>query len=119
MNKQSAITSFSALVFALSTGIAMAGNPVAGTPATDIEQTLVEADGARAVTVSLADLNLASAEGQEAMYYRLSGAAERVCGSQDYRTAGSPKLAAENRACYERALSDALAQASATALAHN
>lgn len=112
MKNHIASTSFAALVFAISTGLASAGNP-----AQAVEQTLVEASSARSVTVSLADLNLATPEGQEALYYRLGSAARQVCGSADYRRAGSPRLAAENQACYERALAQALSQTAAGSLA--
>lgn len=114
MKKHIATTSFAALVLAVSTGFASAGNP-----AMPVEQTLVEARGTQTVTVSLADLNLGTMEGQEALHYRLSSAARRVCGPVDYRAAGSARLAAENQACYERALSAALADTSAAALASN
>jgi UrcA family protein len=114
MKKHIATTSFGALVFVVSTGLASAA-----TSAPTVEQTLVEGRGSHSVTVSVADLNLGTMEGQEALHYRLSSAARRVCGPADYRAAGSPRLAAENQDCYERALSAAMADTQAAALASN
>ncbi len=68
-------------------------------------------------TVSFADLDLSSAEGQEALHWRLASAAREVCGSTDVRITASVRQAAENRECSERALNDALSQVSAGRLA--
>ena len=69
------------------------------------------------VTVSFADLNLTSAEGQEALYFRISRAAEKVCGPSDLRSAGSLKQASRNADCYDKSVSDALARVNRTAVA--
>ncbi len=83
------------------------------------EATLVQAHAmeARTAHVSVADLNPASVEGQEALHGRLSQAAREVCGSTDYRIAGSIRVAANNRACYESALAEALSQVHAAQVA--
>ncbi|GEM_PF-2320844 len=68
-------------------------------------------------TVSVADLDLTTPEAQEILYYRLSRAAEQVCGSDDLRVAGSLAQATRNRDCYEDSLSRAIAEVSNSALA--
>jgi UrcA family protein len=62
------------------------------------------------VTVNVADLNLATPEGQQALHYRLSRAAEKVCGSANLRRAGSAGQAARNGDCHEQALSRAVSE---------
>lgn len=113
MNSSKIITRFGAVVFGVSTLLATSAMAEAYT------ETLVQSQAAVAhsATVSLADLNLESSEGQETMYYRLSRAARDVCGSTDYRQAGGARQAAKNQACYQEALSDALAQATAGRMA--
>ncbi len=103
-----------ALVFGL--GSCMAMTAMAGSYQ---EATLVQAHGmeARTARVSVADLNTATAEGQSALHGRLSQAAREVCGSTDYRIAGSVRVAANNRACYESALAEALSQVNAAQVA--
>ncbi len=79
------------------------------------ETTLVQANGieTRTTSVNVADLNLASVEGQDALHGRLSQAAREVCGPTDYRVTGSIRVAANNKACQNAAVADALAQANA------
>lgn len=113
MNSSKITTRIGALVFGIGTLLALPAMAEAYT------ETLVheQAGDPRSATVSLADLNLASSEGQDAMYFRLSRAAREVCGSSDYRQAGGARQAAKNQACYHNALSDALAQATAGRMA--
>ncbi|RLA57858.1 MAG: UrcA family protein, partial [Gammaproteobacteria bacterium] len=54
---------------------------------------------------------------QETLYYRISSAARKVCGSSDFRRTGSVKQAAENKSCYESTLSQALSQTTASQVA--
>jgi UrcA family protein len=68
------------------------------------------ANGLRTATVSYADLDLTTADAQETLYYRLSGASRKVCGSSDLRRTGSLKVAAENKACYESTLEQAMSE---------
>jgi UrcA family protein len=83
------------------------------------ENTLVLAQGMEAASthVALGDLNLASAEGQQALHDRISQAARAVCGSTDYRVAGGLRMASNNRACYESAFAQAMSQVGAGRLA--
>ena len=67
--------------------------------------------------VNYADLDLTSVEGQEALHYRISRAAEQVCGSTDMRQAGGLAQAARNQDCYEESLSRALSQVNNSAVA--
>ena len=71
----------------------------------------------RAITVDYSDLDLQSPKAQETLFFRLSRAAEEACGAQTYRQAGSVALAARNRACFDEALSEALSEVSASAVA--
>lgn len=80
-----------------------------------MSETRVETRAAQYHTeqVSLADLDLASAEGQEVLHNRLQRAARRVCGSVELRIAGSARQMGKNQACYEDALAAAVKQVSA------
>lgn len=103
-----------ALIFGISS--CLAASAMAGSYQ---EATLVQANGkeARSASVSLADLNLASVEGRDALHGRLSQAAREVCGPTDYRITGSIRVAAENRACRDAALAGALAEVNAGQIA--
>ena len=68
-----------------------------------------EADRA-AVRVSYADLNLSNAAGLATLYARLKSASTAVCGSRSLFQAGSLEQLAENKRCYEGALSKAVAR---------
>lgn len=74
-------------------------------------------DGLQQAAVSYDDLDLSTAKGQETMYFRISAAAEQVCGSTERHEAGGLGQARENKACYERAVSEAMAQLNATQVA--
>ena len=69
------------------------------------------------VNVSFDDLNLNSAAGQETLQRRLSKAARQVCGSADYRDAGSLRVAAQIKNCQKRAIADAMHQVQSGQLA--
>jgi len=75
------------------------------------------ADERTTVTVSVDDLDLASAAGQEVLLYRLSAAAKQACGSSNVRVAGGVARAARNAECQEAALSRALARVNRGAVA--
>jgi len=75
------------------------------------------ANGLRTATVSFADLDLTTAAAQETLYYRVSGAARKVCGSSDVRRVGSVKIAAENKACYDTTLEQAMSDTHASQVA--
>lgn len=68
-------------------------------------------------TVNIADLNISSPEGQDALYSRISRAAKQVCGPSNRRDAGSLRMARRNRDCYEDALSRALSEVNKSAVA--
>lgn len=69
------------------------------------------------MVVSYADLDLTSPEGQDALHYRISRAAEKVCGPNELRRAGGVAQAARNKDCYRNSFSDAMARVSSTAVA--
>ncbi|MEO0435509.1 MAG: UrcA family protein [Pseudomonadota bacterium] len=70
-----------------------------------------------AIAVDYSDLKLESPKGQEILFQRISRAAKQACGPQTYRAAGSVSIASRNKACYEDAMSRALSQVSASAVA--
>jgi UrcA family protein len=59
------------------------------------------------VRVSYADLDLSKEAGQEALYMRLRGAADQVCGEVYSKAAAEVR---EKRECFENALYQALRQ---------
>ena len=84
------------------------------------EVTEVVTSSARApqqLAVNFGDLDLSSAKGQEVLYYRLSRAAEAVCGSDNVRITGSVSQATRNASCHDEALSRALSEVHRTAVA--
>jgi UrcA family protein len=78
---------------------------------------LSKADGLRTAAVSYADLNLTSPTGRAVLQRRLSQAAELVCGSGNWRQAGSLQQSYENRKCQKRAVLEAMDHLAATQLA--
>lgn len=82
-------------------GMAMAGS---------YNETVVTttAKGLRTATVSYADLDLNTASAQQTLHFRISNAAEKVCGSVDRARAGSLAQATENRSCYNNAMNAAM-----------
>lgn len=75
------------------------------------------AEGLQQVTVAYDDLDLTSAKAQETLHFRISRAAEKVCGPTNPRAAGGITQATENRQCYESAVSDAMSQMTASQVA--
>lgn len=82
-------------------------------------ETLVttSAEGLQQITVAYDDLDLSSARAQETLHYRISRAAEAVCGPTNPRAAGGITQATENKQCYEAAMSDAMSQMTASQVA--
>ena len=70
-----------------------------------------------AVAVNYEDLDLTSPKAQETLYYRISRAAEQVCGSTNIREAGGVAQAARNADCYDAAVSKAMSEVSPVAVA--
>mgnify|MGYP001030153116 CR=1 FL=1 len=63
-------------------------------------------EGAVQITYNASDLD--NKYGREKLERMIRRAAKKVCGSSNYRAAGSLKQAAENRKCYEEAVTEAL-----------
>ena len=99
--------------------IGIAAGVALNASAQDMEVTHVTTtqEGLQQAAVSHADLDLTTSRGQETMYFRLSAAAEQVCGSKNPRDAGGITQATENKVCYERAMSEAMSQLSASQVA--
>lgn len=76
-------------------------------------ETVIKSTAVRTQAVSYADLDTSTTDGQESLYHRISNAARKVCGSSDYRITGQLGVAADNEACYRRALNEALSQVNA------
>ena len=105
--------SVSAIAFGIAASVAMTA------AADNYGETMVStsAEGLQTMTVSYADLDLSTAEAQETLYYRISRAARKVCGSSNLRRVGSVKRVAENKSCYENAMAQALSQTTAAQVA--
>ncbi len=73
--------------------------------------------GIRTATVEISDLNIATTAGFETLGYRVRNAAEKVCGPDDLRRAGSLKRARVNRECATAAFDEAMSQVSGSSLA--
>jgi len=63
-----------------------------------------------AVKVSYADLDLSSNAGLQILYSRLKTASQSVCGTHSLIEAGSLEQVIENKRCYSKALSKAVAK---------
>lgn len=100
-------------------GIALTGINLASAETSEGLSVELNRDGLSAVAVSYADLDLGTAEGNQALQARLRKAATQVCGPTDRRSAGSPAFAQRNKACVNAALADALRQLSASLVASN
>ena len=83
-----------------------------GASAGGYSETLVngQAQSLETFAVSYADLDLSKSEGIEALHRRISNAARKVCGPSDYRQAGSLRISARNKACYDDAVSEGISQ---------
>ena len=83
----------------------------------EVTQVTTTQEGLQQAAISHDDLDLSTTKGQEAMYFRISAAADQVCGERNPRDAGSITQATENKVCYERAMSEAMSQLSASQVA--
>ena len=83
----------------------------------EVIQVTTTQEGLQQASIPYGDLDLSTGKGQEAVYFRISAAAEQVCGSRVPREAGGITQATKNKVCYERALSEAMSQLSATQVA--
>ena len=77
----------------------------------------ISAEGLRTTSVSIADLDLNSAESRDTLHGRLEMAALKVCGSPYRGTAGSLAQAVENKNCANSAVAEALRSISETEVA--
>ena len=96
--------------------ISVAATLSMATSAADYTETIVTttSEGVRSATVSFADLDMDHAGAQDVLHGRISLAARKVCGSSDWRVAGSLQQALENRACYKDSVSQGMSQASSS-----
>ena len=93
-----------AAVFTITAG--MSGMAMASSTNETVVTT--SAEGFRTATVSYADLDLNNASARESLQYRISSAAEKVCGSVNRSSAGSLAQASKNRSCYNSAMDEAM-----------
>ncbi len=93
-----------AAVFGITAG--MSGMTMAGSYNETVVST--SSEGLRTATVSYADLDLNNTEARETLNFRISRAAEKVCGSVDRSLAGSLGQAAKNRSCAKNAMGEAM-----------
>jgi UrcA family protein len=98
-------------------GLTMGG--AATTMAGQTGETVVDGAPLPTITVSFDSTALDTAEGRATVERRVQRAAEAVCGSTDRKPAGTLTLhaVARNKACYARAVNDAMAQINADSLA--
>ncbi len=93
-----------AAVFTITAG--MSGVAMAGSYNETVVTT--SAEGFRTATVSYADLDLNNDSARETLNFRISNAAEKVCGSVNRSSAGSLAQASKNRSCYNNAMDEAM-----------
>ncbi|MFT5711162.1 MAG: UrcA family protein [Halioglobus sp.] len=93
-----------AVVFGITAG--MSGMAMAGSTNETVVTT--SAEGFRTATVSYADLDLNNASARKSLHYRISSAAEKVCGSVNRSSAGSLAQTSKNRSCYNNAMDQAM-----------
>jgi UrcA family protein len=79
----------------------------AGFAAADANARVGDSNEQRSITVSLKDLDLATAQGQRALRRRIKWAADLVCGGHDFL---SLQVMSEYRNCVNEATNGALAQ---------
>lgn len=89
-------------------GITLPALASAGDPSKDKENS---------VRVSYADLNIDCEAGARVLYSRLKRASEKACNVESLTEHGSIDRARDAKACYEEALSDAVANIDSAALA--
>ena len=93
-----------AAVFGITVG--MSGMATAGSYNETVVTT--SAEGFRTTTVSYADLDLNKASARESLNFRISSAAEKVCGSKNRSSVSSLAQASKNRSCYNNAMEEAM-----------
>lgn len=81
---------------------------VAGAVQATADEAPAQLQAVNAISVSYADLNLESVAGRDTLQKRIDRAAEKVCGPQSTRLAGSLSRAVKAQECYEQARSDAM-----------
>jgi|GEM_PF-2141187 UrcA family protein len=81
---------------------------VAGAVQATADEAPAHLQAVNAISVSYADLNLESAAGRDTLQKRIDRAAEKVCGPQSTRLAGSLSRAVKGQACYQQARLDAM-----------
>jgi UrcA family protein len=101
------------IVKTVSLGLAtMAAVTSLNTVASDYSETVVRtsADGVRTAHVPYGDLDLSAAAGRDALASRVEGAARLVCGPLNLKLAGSLADYADNRSCFNHAVTRAMGQ---------
>jgi UrcA family protein len=100
---------FCAALFTVAAGVSAVAN------AGDYGETLVTttAEGLRTTSISYADLDLNTADAREALEFRLSHAARKVCGSPYRSDVSSLAQAVENKQCANNAVAAAMRDISA------
>ena len=98
-----------AAVFGITAGI----STMATAGSTNETVVTTSAEGFRTATVSYADLDLNNADARQTLNFRISSAAEKVCGSLNRSSAGSLAQASKNRSCYNSAMDEAMRNLSA------
>ncbi len=81
---------------------------VAGAVHATASESHADLSSVRAISVSYADLNLESEAGRDTLVKRIDRAAEKVCGPQSARLAGSLSRAVKAQECFEQARLDAM-----------
>lgn len=101
------------------TAVTLAGSITAGAVAGPLEETqvTVDADGASTLRVPYVASELATDEGRQEIYQRISRAARQVCGPSNAHAAGGLRIAAQNQRCYEEAVDIAVGQLGASQVA--
>ena len=98
-------------------GIAAGFTLSASAESFEVTKVTTTQEGLQQARVSYDDLNLNTVKGQEAIFFRISAAAEKVCGPRNPREAGGIGQATENKLCYRRAVSEAMSQLNASQVA--
>ena len=91
-------------VFSIASVVSMA------TSAAGYSETIVTttAEGLRTTSVSYADLNLSDPQDKDILERRVRLAAQKVCGSDNWRVAGSVRQASANKSCSRAAVAGAV-----------
>jgi UrcA family protein len=93
-----------AAVFAITAGI----STVASAGSTNETVVTTSVEGFRTATVSYTDLDLNNADARQTLNFRISSAAEKVCGSVNRASVSSLAQVSKNRSCYNRAMDEAM-----------